>query len=428
MKNFRSGQLQPNKTGLLTWGLFLFGLSLLYGQHQTPIDSLEAVLQSGNIEETERLNVLRTLSQDHQDPQKKLTYSMELIDAAEALDSTVALFDGFLQKGSALRLKSDLTQALESYFQAKSIAVAEKFHRPLGKVNIAIADVYSIMGNHQSAIDYYKQAIVTLKAENDSISVATALLNAGDEYFNQHKLDSAMFFFLESEVIFRDLNFEVGVAYNLGNVGMIYAEQGKDNLALTNLEQAIKILEEVEDYYPVSVYLTYMSDIYLKRDQWNAAMEYSKKSLELARTYGLKDQISAASLQISALLEQAGNLPESFRYYKQHILYKDSVANLTLVQQMANMRTDFEMAQKQIEVDLLNQQKRTQRIVVIAVCVALFLLGLLAVGLYRRYHFIKRTNRVIEQERSRSEKLLLNILPKETARELKEHGLSLIHI
>jgi class 3 adenylate cyclase len=89
---------------------------------------------------------------------------------------------------------------------------------------------------------------------------------------------------------------------------------------------------------------------------------------------------------------------------------------------MADLRTDFEVAQKQIEVDLLNQQKKNQRIVIISTIIASVLIFLLAAGLFMRYHFIRKTNLIIEAEKNRSEDLLLNILPEETALELKMHG------
>jgi class 3 adenylate cyclase len=50
------------------------------------------------------------------------------------------------------------------------------------------------------------------------------------------------------------------------------------------------------------------------------------------------------------------------------------------------------------------------------------LIFLIALVLYRRYLFIKSTNRIIEEERNRSDSLLLNILPEETAQELKLNG------
>lgn len=410
------------RNAFLTLGFFLIVCWSLSGQGISSLDSLESAYRKGNFQEGDRLSILKQLAIGNEDPQKKLTLSSELIEAAQASDSIHYLYDGFLQRGNALRLKSDLTQALESFFQATEIAVEEKLNRQLGVVYIAIADVYSIMDNHDNAINYYQIAIDILREENDSIAVGSALLNAGDEYFNQGKLDSAMIFFHESGEIFRDLNYEVGLAYNLGNIGMVYAEQGKDDSAKTNMNEAISILEKLEDYYPISVYLTYISDIYLRQNDWNTALGYAQRSLELAERYGLKDQISDANLQISELYEQAGNIEESFQYYKDHTSYKDSVNNIVSVQQVANLRADFEIAQKQIEVDLLNQQRKTQRIIVIAIIIALVLIGLLALGLYKRNRFIQKTNLVIKEEKNRSENLLLNILPKETAQELKEFG------
>ncbi len=46
----------------------------------------------------------------------------------------------------------------------------------------------------------------------------------------------------------------------------------------------------------------------------------------------------------------------------------------------------------------------------------------MAIGLYRRNTFIRKTKQIIEEEKERSDALLLNILPEETALELKEKG------
>jgi len=82
---------------------------------------------------------------------------------------------------------------------------------------------------------------------------------------------------------------------------------------------------------------------------------------------------------------------------------------------MADLRTNHEVSQKQVEVDLLNQQKRNQRIIVISL---FFILGLTTVLLGTLYWYY----RTIAREKKRSEHLLLNILPAETAKELKRNG------
>ena len=406
----------------LTMGLFLVIHSAVYCQKQYLVDSLESVYNNQLYNEQDKLKILAELATEVEDPQKILSYSLELIEEAQRKGSNSYLYTGYLQQGHALRLKSDLTQALKSYFRAAKIAKTENQHREIGLVNVAIADVYSIMDNHDKAVQYYHSGIEILREENDSTGFASALENLGDEYLTVNKPDSALIIFKESGKIFRALKYELGIAYNLGNIGIAYALQGKNDLAKANMNQAISILEKLEDYYPISVYLTYISDIYVEQNDWQTALEYAQRSLDLAQNYGLKEQMSDANLQLSELYEQTGNLKEASIYYKTHISYKDSVNNIASVQQMADIRTDFEISQKQGEVDLLNEQKRTQQIIVIAIVIALVLLSLLALGLYNRYKFIKKTKNIIESEKQRSDNLLLNILPEGTADELKESG------
>jgi len=165
-----------------------------------------------------------------------------------------------------------------------------------------------------------------------------------------------------------------------------------------------------------------MSDIYLNRGNTSEALAYAKRSLQLARKYGLKDQISESNLLLSKLYEIEGDQKTAYKYYKDYIVYRDSVQNVAMVQKLADIRTESEVGLKQTEVDLLSEQKKNQRIVMIATAIALLLIGLLAVGLYRRNKFIQRTKKIIEDEKERSDNLLLNILPEETAQELKDSG------
>ena len=216
-------------------------------------------------------------------------------------------------------------------------------------------------------------------------------------------------------MIFEKLNYLSGKGYSLGNIGMVYATMGNHNLAEKNINEAISILEKAEDYYPICVYLISMCDIYLHKEEQETALNYANRSLQLALRYGLKEQISNASFKLSALYEKAGRTDESFKYYKDYVLYRDSVNDIKSVQTMADLRTDYEVSQKQIEVDLLNQQRKNQRIILISLFIILFLSFILLGTLY---WYLK----TISKEKKRSESLLLNILPFETAKELKLNG------
>jgi class 3 adenylate cyclase len=413
--------MSVNEKACLIIGFFCFTSYFASAQDQKLADSLIRQYNSGSYPDDE-LVILSKIVLEETNPDITLKFSELLISKASKDSSINYLYHGYLQKGNAHQFKGDNAEALKAYFKSLDYAKRTGDDKGIGSLMISIAGTYTAMGNSQNAQNYYNIGIQLLREVNDSIKIATALLNAGDDYFSSGKLDSALIYTKESEIIFENINYTIGQAYSLGNVGMIYAEQEKDNLAEENINNAIGILEELEDYYPITVYLTYMSDIYLRKNNSPAALNYAKRSLELATLYGLKEQISEANLKLAELHEVKGDQTTSYKYYKEHIVYRDSVKNIEAVQQMADQRTNYEVSQKQIEVDLADQRRKNQRNIAIGTGVGLFLIGILAIGLFRRNTFIRKTKQIIEEERDRSDNLLLNILPEETAAELKANG------
>jgi class 3 adenylate cyclase len=385
-------------------------------QDQKVADSLSRLYKSGQVEDTARMELLVQLSfNEMRDLKLGLKYAEELISLSIKNGNNLYLYRGYAQKGFKKKLLGDLDEALDAYF--KSVKAAIDAHYAKGEANsyMAIADIYATSLNHSNSVLYYNKAISTFRKTNDSTFLAAALTNAGGEYMDHQEYDSALLYFRESTIIYEKVNYLVGKAYNLGNLGMLYANLGRTDLAEKNINEAIRILDENEVYDPICSYLLSMSDIFLEKGDQHTALNYAKRSLDLAEKYGLKDQISDASLKVSELYEKSGNVNESFKYYKNHIAYRDSVNDINSVQKMADLRTDFEVSRKQVEVDLLNQQKRNQRNIVISLFI---ILGLGLVLLATLYWYYKN----ISREKKRSESLLLNILPAETAKELKQNG------
>ena len=413
----------------LTLGFYLLFCSLIYSQDQKKSDSLELIYNSDNFEEQDRLKILEGLAFNHTDPEKQLIYSNELIQLVTKLDSTNYLWSAYTMQGTALSHKGDYSNALKSLIKAAEVAIEKKKIGDLGRSYITIADVYSLMGNHDNSIKYYNKGIDILRKENDSNSIASALYNAGDEYVKNKNYNTAKIYFKESSLIFKKNNELMGSAYNLGSLGMIYAEEGNYVLAKENINQAIAILEELQDFSPISEFLISMSDIYVNQNDLITALSYADRSLEIAQKLGLKKQISESNLKLSEIYQLDGNLPESYKYFKDHISYRDSVTNIATVQQMANIRTEFEIQKRDDELLVLKKEAviddlraKRQTNINIAFAIAAGLISLLAISYYRRFKFSKKTNSIIKEEKNKSQKLLLNILPEKTAKELLNNG------
>jgi len=397
-------------------GFFTLSSQIVSGQDQILADSLTRIYQADTLRDTAKLILLRDLSfNEVNDLNRALSYAEELIHLSAIAKNTKYLHSGYFQKGNKKRLLGDLQEALDAYFKCVEIATRSHMKVAEGADYGAIADVYSLSNDRENAGNYYRKAIAILRQADDSIALASAISNAGDDYQNQKKYDSALIYFQESLKIFDKANYLTGRAYSLGNIGMVYANIGKNDLAEKNINEAIPILEKTGDYYPICVYLISMSDIYQEKKDLRSASKYAQRSLQLAERYGLKQQVSDAALKLADLYEKTGESKKSLAYYKMGITYRDSVLNVQSVQKMSNQRSNYEIAQKQIQVNLLNQQKKNQQIILLSL---LIILGLAMVILGTLYWYYRN----ISRERKRSESLLLNILPAETARELKQSG------
>ncbi|HEX6171512.1 MAG TPA: tetratricopeptide repeat protein, partial [Chitinophagaceae bacterium] len=365
---------------------YYFLISLLFltlnvpGQDQKIADSLARIFRLDTAGDQGKLELLRNLAfNESKDLKIAIRYADELIKLSLRTNNPLYLHRGYFQKGNKMRMLGNLEEALDNYFKSTEAARRADFVRGEGSAYGAIADVYSVSNNHNNAMLYYNKAIATLRKAGDSIALAAAISNAGDDYLNNKIYDSALLYFKESEKIFEKVDYPAGKGYSLGNIGMVYANLGNEQLAEANINEAIRILEALEDYYPICVYLISMADIYEERSDEKAALNYALRSLQLAQQYGLKEQISKANLKLSQLYEKAGNNNESFKYYKSHIVYRDSVNDINSVQKLADLRTNYEVSQKQVEVDLLAQKSRNQKLLNLSLFITLGL-GLIILG------------------------------------------------
>ncbi len=97
---------------------------------------------------------------------------------------------------------------------------------------------------------------------------------------------------------------------------------------------------------------------------------------------------------------------------------------------------EFENKKKQQEIQLLTKDSeiqklkmKRQKVIRNSIAAVGILIFILAIGLLNRYRYVRKTrnelsekNNIINKEKDRSDELLLNILPAETAEELKNTG------
>lgn len=403
------------------YGFFLFCASTVTGQEVTEIDSLKDIFNSNPSKQND-LELLRSICAKSKDPDSTIKYSELLKKASLELSDRDYLFAAYQRQGVAWQKKGNFDKALDQLFKAAELAEVLDQKKDLGNIIVEIANVYSESDNSSLAFPYFKRGIEIARELGDSVKVGQTLYNFGDDLYENGKLDSSLVVTRQARVIFKEFRNSWFEAYSIGNLGRIFAKQGELDKAERYLKRAVDTLEQKADYSAIADFTAALSDVALQRGNTPLAITYAERSLEAAKEHQLKEDLKNAHYKLSELYETAGRNEEALDHYKQYVIYKDSLENVETYRSMANLRTDYELTRKQTEVDLLNEQRKNQQTVLVGSVIAAVLILLLALGLYRRNKFIGRTKKIIEREKNRSEILLLNILPQETANELKENG------
>lgn len=370
-----------------------------FGQDQRRADSLISILNNNKHSDSAQLVLIAEIAFHSNSPDQIIEYGTKALTISKALNKEIKIAQSHVHLGDGHRLKGNLTLAISNYLKAAELYNSVGELIGVSTVYSNLGNVYLTEGNYENSRRYFKKAIDIFRREKDTLKLASTLMNAGELYRSSGEFDLARRAFKESGEIFNKIDYSLGTAYNLGNIGLVYAEQGKHDLAEENMNKAIAILERFGDRYPIAVYQTSLADIYVKRGEYNRALACAENSLKIGMEEGLKEQIRDASLKLSELYKVVGNSDRAYTHLKQYVIYRDSINNEETIRKMADLRTEYEVAKKQTEVDLLTNQASLNRIVSWSAVFIIALLLVLTLALLKIYRIKDRAVRIVRKRR-----------------------------
>ncbi len=415
---------------IFLWVLSFFGTLAVQAQMRQTHDSLRAIYDADTLEGEARMDLLNQLAfNEAENPERALQYANELINLAREAGNREKLGAGYLQKGNALITQRNLREALEAYLKSAEAFDSIQAKRGQGTAYYSIAFTYVESGDTDKAEEWYGRSIAMLRnpelldTEEGPIQLASALFNAGELYLRMGNYPKAQDHFLEAQEIFETEDYKTGYYYALGNRGVLFFKAGNLEQAEQNLRTAIDWLEKDKDFAAASDFQAYMAELYSEKGAFDEAHAIAERSLDHALRLGLKDQISESSLILARLDSITGNFQKAYAHLNLHMRFKDSMDVETVdLTRLEREKAELVAAQSQTELELQTQKQKRQQAALWAVGVTALLLIIVTGGTYGRYRYMRKTNKIISRERDRSENLLLNILPKETAQELKQNG------
>jgi class 3 adenylate cyclase len=290
---------------------------------------------------------------------------------------------------------------------------------------VNIGGVYSQMEENDKALSYYQQVEQYLSNLNNLNIQSTYLMGIGEVYSKRNDNDNALKYYKEALAINED---SPDYAHILTMIGKEERKIGNVQKAIEYFDLAYKTAKESDQ--PLDQVQTQLAlgDLY-QGNNTLLALKFYKEAETLALGMETNEELRDIYQGMAVAYQTAGNFKNAFEYQNKYLVLKDSIFNIKTDDKIRGLQFDFDLEKKQDENDKLLQeaqitdlQVERQKYVIYGTVLGLLLVFVLAIGSYKRYRYMKKTNKIIETEKDRSENLLRNILPDETALELKEHG------
>ncbi len=439
----------------------------VYGQ-TSEIDSLKIVLRNSP-NDTITVNTLIDIGMAYLsvDINEALRFGKIARELARKTNYTKGL--AFSQKllGLGYAYQGEVLDA-DVEFKA-SLAVFERMNNKDGISNILnnLGSLNFRMGDDAKSIEYHLKSLKIAEEIENKFRIATNLNNIGTVYSNKEDLqDKAIEYFLKALAVFEEIDYSDGIGTAAVNIGETYFKKGLYDSALTFLQRSVQMYEGTVD---AAYALSYIGEIYAERNDFESAFKFHEQAVTVTEQLGARQELAQSLLSLGRTLKKKGDLRKSVETfkraeeiskeikarqeiknsyealaenyaalgnYKNAYIYeslltqiKDTLYNNNEDKKIQQLQFNFNIDKKEAQIDLLTKDQalkaatiQRQKILNYAAVITGGLLLLVIGGFYNRYTYIRKTNKIIKNERDRSKELLLNILPEETAHELETNG------
>ena len=323
-------------------------------------------------------------------------------------------------QGAVFFNQGDEAKSLELHLQ--SLRISEEIKDTL-RIVTSLNNIGSVYSNKKStwdqSIEYFMRAYKLSKVLGDQYLIGTATVNLGEMYYKKGDDNNALLYLNQSVKAFEGSE---NLQYALNDIGRVYNHQQRYDDAIKMHLKAYEISKNLDIRLDMAQSLVWLAQSYFMKGDINAAIHAFNESLNVAIPMNALDEMREAYDGLTKSYSKKSDYKNAFRYQELLLGVKDSIYNTATAKKLGVLQFTFDLEKKQSEIELLNKDKllQEQEIKRQKTVRNSFMGGFAIVLLFAMVFFAQRNR--ISKEKKRSEELLLNILPEETAEELKETG------
>ncbi|MCW3077583.1 MAG: nprA [Bacteroidetes bacterium] len=332
------------------------------------------------------------------------------IKYARTCKDTPLIINSYLFSARVLSNASRFNEALVQCVQAQRFADNTKNYKLASKVYHDLGYVYSNIGLHAQAVNYYKKGLAISSANRDTFNTANISARIGGELNYLEQYDSALYYNLKGLQNFKLLHHKRGIGATLVNLAGTYSQLKQSDKAIETIKEAIIIRTELGDSYAITILKNNLTECYLEKKEYATALKCAKEAEQLCLKQNEKELINQNYNVQFRIYEKLKNYEMAYLYANRSILLKDSIYQSTNLKALNELQTKYESDKKEKEISLLQLEKKNadqkseadrkrRNIILFSVGVIALLIALFALILYKKFKESNKQKTIIGHQK-----------------------------
>ena len=413
----------------------------------TNLDSLENILLSKKISNSEKLKVYDNLSWGYlsSDFDKSKKFALAGIKLAEKANDLVMTGTLYRNLGVAYYMVSKYDTALINLNHALSLAGKANNNLLKAQVFGAMANLYNVTGDYPKALSYYLKALPIFEKEGRKDRVRVILGNIGSLNNAMQNFDEAEKYFRQSLKLSEELGDKAGIAQAYDGLNRIFIQRKDYKKAIEYAVKAVDISHEIGNKQEEAIAIQGIAWVYYEHyKDFAKAEEYALKGLKLAEELEFPADIAAMLNTLSNIyFHQAryreceetalkaiatdttdinifsnlaanvvragihlGDTKNALYYFDRYRQIFNIQSNKEFQQALMDMQVKYETEKKQKEILKLSAEKRERNILIYTLLGFFLILAGLGFSIYNN---VRKNKIIIEQQLLVKEKQLAEL-------------------
>ena len=310
--------------------------------------------------------------------------------------------------GYALANQGSLDEFLEC--QMRALDYRRRFGAGRGEIARSygsIGNAYFRLGEMKPAMENFQKSLEIRKTvpETNAQNFGFSLRNIGRVHAHQKNYDEAVRYYqmaIDSFHVSRNYQFVMTTHQSLGQ---LFYEKADLEKAQDHFEKALAFSEQIKGIGSRGRLNMDMAKIYKAKQQNDKALEALERSLVFFEQSNTKAGLRDAYQMMANFHEELGNEVKALGYFKAFDAMKDSLVTEMSTQKLAELRTQFEIEQKEQQIEILEEKQQQERALRLLLVIGIVLATAAAFFIFRENTKRKKAYEALQAQKDKTDQL-----------------------